>query len=230
MSRAKYFEKLSLLEIAAFHNRKPDSSKPGRKVVRGWREKSPASARYSVVAHIELTGPKSFPVDTASEELTANLVDYCQVLSAEAVVFRTPSGFSPSAQNRDRMKEYFTNVGSAERFGDTVRVWDPSGLWEHSGITEMADQCGLLVAIDPLAQDPLEENAAFVAEHLARGVAYLRISGLGHSRRRFDGYQLEMVAEMLQELERSWTLLAHQGMYPDALAMQRELQSMAGAE
>ena len=226
MSRPKYFEKLSLLEVAAFHNRKPQSSKPGRKVVRGWRAKSPKSAQFSVLAHIELTGPKSFPIDVQGSELTASLADSCNVLQAEAVVFRTPATFSPSAQNRERMKTYFAEVASAEQFGNTVRVWEPGGLWEHKGITEMAEQCGLLVAIDPLAQDPLDENAAFLAEQMARGEAYLRISGLGHSRRRYDGYQLEMLAEMLQELARSWTLFAHQGMYPDALAMQREVLAM----
>ncbi|MCP4445890.1 MAG: DUF72 domain-containing protein [Myxococcales bacterium] len=230
MSRAKYFEKLALLEIAAFSNRKPGTSKPGRKVVRGWREKSPDTARYSVLAHSELTGAKAFPTDGEGVEIAVGLADSCEVLGAEAVVFRTSASFSPSAQNRDRMKAFFTEIATVEKFGNTVRVWEPSGLWEHKGIADMAELCGLLVAVDPLAQDPLDEKAAFVVQQMALGQAYLRISGMGHSRRRYDGYQLEMVAEMVGDLERSWTLFAHQGMYPDALAMQRELQTVSDLE
>ncbi len=230
MNRGAYFEKLSLLEIAAFSARKAGSSKPGRKVVRGWREKSPETARFSVLAHSELTGAKAFPIDDDNRELTASLADSCQVLGAEAVVFRTPASFSPSAQNRARMKSFFGEVATAEAFADTVRVWEPSGLWEHKGIADMAADCGLLVAIDPLGQDPLEEHTNFVIEQMSKGLAYIRVSGIGHSRRRYDGYQLEMVAEMVSDLERSWTLFGHQGMYPDALAMQRELQTLSGLE
>ncbi len=227
MSRSKYFEKLGLLEIGTFSNRKAGTSKPSRKVVRGWREKSPETAQFSVLAHSELTGTKAFPIDDAGIEIANSLADSCEILAAETVVFRTPASFSPSSQNRERMKAFFADVATAEKFGSTARVWEPSGLWEHKGISEMAEHCGLLVAVDPLAQDPLDENTDFVIEQLAKGQAYLRISGIGHNRRRFDGYQLEMVADMLSDLERSWTLFAHQGMYPDALAMQRELQSQA---
>ena len=230
MSRAKYFEKLGLLELGSFSNRRAGSSKPSRKAVRGWREKSPESARFSVLAHTELTGAKAFPTDEAGVEIAKSLADSCQILSAETVVFRTPASLSPSAQHRERMRAIFTEVATPENFGETVRDWEPSGLWEHSGISEMAENCGLLVAVDPLAQDPLDENTNFVIEQLAKGQAYLRISGMGHNRRRFDGYQLEMVADMLGDLDRSWTLFAHQGMYPDALAMQRELQTLEPQE
>ncbi len=230
MNRGKYFEKLSLLEVGAFANRKAGTSKPGRKVVRGWREKSPETARFSVLAHSELTGAKAFPTDDEGREIATSLADSCQVLAAEAVVFRTPASFSPSAQNRERMKVFFGEIATADAFGDTVRVWEPGGLWEHSGINEMAKDCGLLIAVDPLGQDPLDEKAEFVVEQMSKGQAYLRITGMGHSRRRFDGYQLEMVSDMVSDLERSWTLFAHQGMYPDALAMQRELLTQTLAE
>lgn len=230
MSRAKYFEKLDLLEIGAFSNRRAGSSQPTRKAVRGWREKSPDTARFSVLAHAELTGAKAFPVDEPGRETAASLADSCQILAAEAAVFRSPASFSPSAQNRERMKTFFTEVATAEAFGDTVRVWEPGGLWEPPGIAEIAEHCGVLVAIDPLGHDPLDERTNFVIEQLAKGQAYLRVTGIGHSRRRFDSYRLEMLAEMLTDLERSWTLFAHPGMYPDALAMQRELQTASELE
>lgn len=218
MSRGKYFEKLSLLEVSTFA-----TSTPGRKAVRGWRTKSPSEARFSLLASSELTGAKSFPVDDTSNEVTARLTDACKILEAEAVVFRTPASFTPSAANQDRMRKYFGEVASAEAFGGTARVWEPDGLWEPTGIAKIAEDLQLTVAIDPLAQDPLEEYQSFVAEQMAKGSAYLRIQGMGISRRRFEPYQLEMLAEMLLDIDRAWVVFAHPGKYPDALAMARAI-------
>ncbi len=222
MNRGKYFEKLGLLEVATFA-----TSSPSRKAVRGWREKSPATARFSLLASSELVGAKSFPIDENARELNARLVDACQILDAEAIVFKTPASFSPSAANQDRMRAFFGEIASAEAFGKTQRVWEADGLWEPESISKIAEELDLCVAIDPLAQDPLEEYQSFVAEQMARGPAYLRIHGLGISRRRFEPYQLEMLAEMLQDLERSWVVFAHPGKYPDALAMGRAIAEFA---
>jgi uncharacterized protein YecE (DUF72 family) len=222
MNRGKYFEKLGLLEVAAFA-----TSNPSRKAVRGWRSKSPSSARFSLLASSELTQTKSFPVDETGREVTKTLAESSQILEAEAVVFKTPADFSPSSANRDRMQRYFGEIATADAFGSTRRVWEPAGLWEPEGIARVAESLDLLVALDPLAQDPLDEQAAFVAEQMARGVAYLRIHGMGISRRRFEPYQLEMLADMLEELERSWVVFAHPGKYPDALAMQRAIDALA---
>ncbi len=228
MSRSKYFEKLSLLEISAFYDKNP-----GRKAVRTWREKSPEQARYSVIAPSALSngsGGKSFPTSDSAQESVATLAESCALLKAEALVFRTPANFTPSSSNRARMKTFFNEIATQERFGDTALVWDPDGLWEPAGISDIVESTGILVALDPLAQDPLDENGQFVAEQMARGIAYLRISGLGHSRRRYESYELEMIAEMLVHLEKSWVLFAHTGKYPDALAMVRELATFADLE
>lgn len=219
MKRSKYFEKLDFLEISAFF-----TGKPARKAVRAWREKSPETARFSLIASSSLTHEKlCLPMDAEAENEIANLADSCAILQAEAIVFRTPAGFTPSSANRERLQRFFTELASAERFGETRRVWDPDGLWEPRGIADLAEAAGILVAIDPLGHDPLEELAEFVARQMARGEAYVRVTGLGHTRPRFESYQLEMLSEMLLETERSWTVFAHPGMYPDALAMSREL-------
>ena len=121
------------------------------------------------------------------------------------------------------MRKYFGEIASAEAFGTTARVWEPAGLWEPAGITKIADELHLSVAIDPLAQDPLEAYQSFVADQMSRGSAYLRIHGMGISRRRFEPYQLEMLAEMLLDIDRAWVVFAHPGKYPDALAMARAI-------
>ena len=225
MNRGKYFEKLQMLEIATFA-----TSSPSRKVVRGWREKSPSEARFSLLASAGLVGDRSFPVDEQAGELTARLVNACQILEAEAVVFKTPAAFSPSLANHDRMRRFFGEIAGAEVFGKTLRVWEAGGLWEPDTIAKIAGELDLCVAIDPIAQDPLEEYQSFVAEQMARGPAYLRIHGMGISRRRFEPYQLDMLAEMLQDLERSWVIFAHPGKYPDALAMARACDQFGSAE
>ncbi len=228
MSRPKYFEKLSLLEISTFYDKSP-----GKKAVRTWREKSPDSAVYTLLAPSALSdgkNGKSFPLGEQSEEQVIALAESCKILRAEALVFRTPATFTPSANNRARMTKFFSEIATSERFGDTALVWDPDGLWEPKGIASMADSLNLLVALDPLAQDPLDEHSMFVAEQMAKGRAYLRISGLGHSRRRYESYEMEMIAEMIMQLEKCWVLFAHTGKYPDALAMARELVTYAEME
>ncbi len=218
MSRRQYFEKLDLLEVAALHK-----GTVSRKAVRSWREQSPASARFTLLAPQQLTHPRGFASDAEADASAAQLAEFSKLLAAEAVVFRTPSSFTPSATGRDQVRRFFTEIASAERFPKTERVWDPDGLWEAETLLELARELDILLAVDPLAPDPFDEHAESVAQHLARGRAYLRLAGLGMARRQFDAYQLEMLCELVSELDRYWIVLAHPGKYPDALALLREL-------
>ena len=80
------------------------------------------------------------------------------------------------------MRRFFGEVASAERFAGTERVWGPSGLWEADVVADLAEELSILIAIDPLAADPLTETGPALERHFARGRAYLRLEGIGRAR------------------------------------------------
>jgi uncharacterized protein YecE (DUF72 family) len=217
MSRATYFSKLPLLEIASFM-----TSSPTRKAVRTWREKSPAEARFSVLAHRALVESNLAPSEE-NRQVAAELADFCEILEAEAVVFRTPASFVPSARNRERMSAFFGEVATAESFGETVRVFAPDGLWEPGEIAETCDSLGLLPAVDALMRDPFEEHRAFVHEQIATGSVYMRLPGLGRAKRRFEPWELEELGELVRDCPRAWVLFGNPDKYADALRFARAM-------
>lgn len=217
MGRGRYFQTLHFLEVAAFFSAQP----PSVATVRTWREKSPDDAHFALIASRSLTFPSGPSAGGAARAEAERLGQACAALAAGAVVFRTPATFAPSQAGRDALERFFAEVASAELFADTQRVWQPDGLWQPQEIASEAERLDVIAAIDPLANDPLEEMAEALPQHLARGRVYLRPAGLGRSRRRFDGHELDLLADLVDGSERAWVVFANPDKWHDAQAFAR---------
>jgi hypothetical protein len=99
-------------------------------------------------------------------------------ITASHVVFKSPALFAPSIANRDRLKQFFTEVATAETVGAT-RVWVPDGLWEPRVAVKFATELDVVCAIDPLVYDP--NSPAEVYEELGAPELYFRVGGLGRA-------------------------------------------------
>ena len=199
MSRARYFQTLSFLETSVLLH-----STPKIKAFRKWREGLDQDSSLAMV----------IPVSIDADYLAA----VTESLPLSALVIRTPPDFSPSAANRDRIREALLGDGPP-------RVWEAQGLWELSAAARIAQDCGALVALDPLASDPLEESAEILAAQLARDRVYLRLSGLGSARHRFRQYDLERVAEMIADCAEAWVSFGNAAKHKDALALRKLLET-----
>lgn len=102
------------------------------------------------------------------ENALCNTVRAARRLGAGAIVFSTPAGFTPTAQNRANLKRFFGEFAPAESHGLQL-IWEPAGLWSTDEVEGICEDLGLTPAWDPLSR-----------EAYPRGdTAYLRVSNMG---------------------------------------------------
>ena len=230
MRRARYFERLNLLETdVAFAARLKPS------VARRWRAEAPEHTEFAVVASLRVTHrpdralarrhkPALGDDERAraghfgdTDVVRAGLADTADVaehLDAAAIVFRTPASFTPTATHRDAMTRFFRG-DAAGRFGDRALVWDPAGVWQDDEAYRLADDLGLVLARDPLTPEPPEIRGDAV---------YLRVTGLGQARRSFSDDQLDVLAELVAGRSRAWVVFGNPDRFRDA----RRLAALLG--
>ncbi len=185
----RYFSELPALELSATF-----SSIPKPSLVERWKAEAPAGslalAAPWVATHRQAPpNARGYTSDAASGEFrdtpaTRAAIAELSRLSAElspwAVVFSSPSLFSPSSSNRDRLRHFFAEVAPAEHFGSAQRVWVPDGLWEPLSAVRFAAELGITCAIDPLVQIPgMPPDLHF---HYETTDLYFRIHAIGRTR------------------------------------------------
>ena len=241
VSWSRYFQRLPYLEVGTLHVGPVRAS-----VQKRWRQSVPRDRAFGVVAPALIThepgprgfGPRGWPyaADRRHEigrfrpgvhlnHGVAALIDACHTLEAATAVFRTGPELSPSAANRDLMRAFFTETLPAERLGDCVRVWQPTGLWDPPVAHAFAQELGIVCALDPLASDPTGDFASFFAS-VTGDDAYLVVSGLGRGRRHLAGDQLEDIALMAQRFQRAWVVMATNEPFADAIRFGRAASAL----
>lgn len=196
MSRQRYFERLSFLESSVLA-----TTSPSLKSLEKWKTERPAGTGLALVV------PHTIDLGFLTEAVRA--------AGAEVALFRTPADLSPSASHRDEVRAL---LGERTAELGAVRVWEPQGLWSLAAAAALAREAGALLALDPLAADPLSEDRPVVERELERGEAYLRLRNVGSGRRRFRDTHLDDLAEQVTALERSWTAFANVDKLRDARA------------
>ncbi|MEZ4399150.1 MAG: DUF72 domain-containing protein [Kofleriaceae bacterium] len=238
---SRYFQRLPYLELNTLHVGPVRAS-----VQKRWRQSVTRTRAFGVVAPAIIThepgpkgfGPRGWPIPPERKpevgrfrpgELrdhgVAALVEACDTLDAAVAIFRTGPEFTPSSANRDLMRRFFAEVVPAERLGECVRVWHPTGLWDPPMAQAFAEELGIVCAHDPLGADPTGEFAPFYAG-LHGDDAYLHVSGLGRARRHLAGDQLEEIAEMAQRHQRAWVVLATNQPFADAIRLGRAMAAL----
>ena len=244
MARERYWRDLNFLESDVMYR-----SPPRRAAIRGWRETAPEGAAISLLAWQAITHRpgkqgytyKGTPLQPAELAETGGfrdtktvrraaeaMAEAAEATSADAIVFRTPANFAPSAKNRDAMKHFFSEIATPESLGGAARVWEPERLWRPEEAIRLATDLGLIPAVDPLARDPLEEQVEPLAYDLPREAAYFRITGMGFSDRQIDTGDLEVLAEFLEDFERAWVVFANVAKFADARRFARAIGAAPG--
>lgn len=238
LRRGRYFQRLRYLEVSGTRVQLPKA-----RILRQWREDAGERGRIGVLAPQLITdkpGPKGYPRaagrytreqlaqagsfrDTPLvRDAVRDLAAACATCQAQTVIFRSPPDFAPSTSNRDRLRAFFGDMASAELFADTARVWEPLGLWDVHTAARLAEELGLVLACDPLSNDPLLHlEVDFASLPVSR--MYFRITGLGRGSQRFDEYALEPLLELAAAYQRVWVVFTHAHRYPDAIRCQRLL-------
>ena len=246
LRRARYFQRLQYLENEGTRFQVPKGN-----VLRRWSADAGEAddhtlGRFGLYAPQEITdrpGKKGYPRSKRTwsrEELwqaggfrntevvrtaVATIAEACRELSAGVVIFRSPPDFVPSASNRDTLRAFFESVAPAELFADTLRVWEPMGLWEVLPAARLAVEMGVSLACDPLSANPIDHPEKLLTD-LPGDTAYFRITGLGRGTQRYDDYDLEPLLDAVQTYKRTWIVFAHAHKYPDAIRCHRLLATL----
>lgn len=243
LRRVRYFQRLRYLE-----NEGTRYKVPKKNVLKRWLAEAgdPSAGRFGLYAPQEITdkpGPKGYARSGRTwtreqlwqaggfrdtevvREAVQTIVEACEVVRAAAVIFRSPPDFVPSAQNRATLRTFFETIAPAERFGDTVRIWEPLGLWETLPSARLAEELGVTLACDPLSNNPLDRPEELLTE-LPGERAYFRITGLGRGTQRYDDYALEPLLDAVHAYRRTWVVFSHAHKYPDAIRCHRLLATL----
>jgi uncharacterized protein YecE (DUF72 family) len=236
VARPQYFSRLDLLEADLTFFEPPSEA-----ALKRWHHDAPADAAFAMLAwqvitheagspgYARLSHPLAataareaghFKINALTRDAWARSLAAARTLAAEVIVFQTPTLFAPSAANQDAMRRFFAEV-VGDRPKELVLAWDPRGMWEPRPARRLADELGLVLAMDPLAAE---------AEPPEGELAYFRVHGLGSPRQRLGVESLEELAELSLAYERAWVVFTSAERYPDAQRFRKLVASDAFVE
>jgi uncharacterized protein YecE (DUF72 family) len=173
MRLSKYFERFDVVEVQESFYDPPTERTLGK-----WRRAAPEGFAFTMRAWQLITHPASYsgyqrirrPWDkeardrfglfqsTEQTKWAWGIVRRAaEILDAKAIVFHTPSSFTPTRENRENFARFF---GSLER-GPYHLAWEPDGMWEDEEIEALCREFGLIAVIDPLVCRPCSGEAFY---------------------------------------------------------------------
>lgn len=165
-AKKKVFTEVDLVEVQDALAVPPKAS-TGAKL----RAEAPPALTFSVLAPRYLAvpapdetilkgDPEQYGGFRRSEEnlrLWSRTVDYARSLEADTIVIVTPPDFTPTTSNCDAMVSFF---GAVDREGLAI-AWELHGPWSEDWSHAVAKQARLLLAVDPLHDEPLPGPRAY---------------------------------------------------------------------
>lgn len=194
-NRQRVLESVSIVELTDGRQVPPSG-----KTVRKWRSSAPDGVGFSVQMSgylfeapgegVPVTGDLGGYGDLKISEENVSLwkrgIEYAREVDARAVVLITPSQLTPSPANRDRISAFLSAV---ERPRCPI-AWEPHGPWEIEQAARFAAENDLVLAVDPLRDEPP-----------AGPFAYFRLGPFAAMGSRVGLYDLERLAEAASVFE-----------------------------
>lgn len=194
-SRTKYFKEFSVVEVQQTFYELPRLATAEK-----WRTEAPPEFEWTIKAWQLITHPANSPTykrlktrlaetqkkyyglfqpTTEVMEAWERTQEFAQKLKAKIIVFQCPPSFTPTAQNLNNMRKFFTQI---ERTG-LICVWEPRGNWDSALIKHICDELQLIHCVDP-----------FKADSVAGEIGYYRLHGI-------TGYRYKYTAEELHQIK-----------------------------
>jgi uncharacterized protein YecE (DUF72 family) len=166
--RLKYSEALDLSEVSDTFR-----APPTEKVLTRWKRSVPDDFIFTLRAWQIIThepGPKGYPSLKGEQpqvgqtghfretETVRNaferMADSAEAIGAKAIVFDTPSSFTPTKRNQQRLDAFFSGI---ERPADVAMVWRPAGVWTGEQVAAICQSQNLVWAVDPVSDSDAEQ-------------------------------------------------------------------------
>ncbi len=215
----KYAASLRFAELGV----RPPLPKP--QTLARWRKTMPDDFLCSLVApwvpSIATDGSLNF--EGGSDALDSWIVPALQAIHASALVIKTSPELTPSRRNKERLAAFLQKTAELTT---TDIVWSPSGLWEPEESSQIAEEYGALVAMDPLQDPDVLHHQSSGIQTAPRDTHYLRLRAMG-VRSRFSEDSLHNVAHWLTTHEAKRAYIALHS--PRAFTEACRLQDIVGA-
>jgi uncharacterized protein YecE (DUF72 family) len=225
VARPKYFQEFSLVEIQQtfYQPPKPDT-------IKRWRDEAPSDFEFTMKAWQLITHEPSSPtyrrLKKALSEKEKNQIgafrwtdsvrlawgttlQVAQLLKADKVIFQCPASFTPTSENKDRMRQFFSGI---ERSGTTC-IWEPRGEWQKDEIVALCQELNLIHCVDP-----------FKAECVTDGLHYYRLHGISGYHHKYTDNELYDLAQRFAGGTQTYFLFNNVSMWQDSARFKQLLK------
>ncbi|MBN2722732.1 MAG: DUF72 domain-containing protein [Deltaproteobacteria bacterium] len=166
----KYLKKIKqvcdVAELESFFNTKPRKS-----TLENWRNTMGKKFRFVIPAPLALTDPtwkkdtatfwregaQGFAPGSETDFIGKTLWKSAGLLQSITFLFVTPPSFRPTADNRDRIMDFFQPfLQKNQRI-----IWEPQGLWDIEGLLKKTSNTGITISQNPLSDDFIQTDEDF---------------------------------------------------------------------
>jgi uncharacterized protein YecE (DUF72 family) len=135
-----------------------------------WLTVEPLDVRRAP-AGIDLSAVGLFRVTDANRALWDETRAQADALSADAVLFRSPPGFTPSQTNIESLRAFRREV-----IGDVPFdvAWEPRGIWSAEEVAGLCDELDMIPVRDPHGEATFPEPIARAYYAVTAPVGHLR--------------------------------------------------------
>jgi uncharacterized protein YecE (DUF72 family) len=196
MAFADYVREFPVVEVQQTFYEPPANSTMLR-----WRHRAPSSFEFTLKAWQLITHDASSPTyrrlrrtldaDQRSQcgsfrttpvvlDAWNRTLECTRLLHATAVLFQCPRSFRPTADNTNRMRQFFATV---ERPARVRLLWEPRGPWPAELVLDLCRELDLVHVVDPLVDTTVTPEQT-----------YLRLHGLTGARHVYTDDELAAIA------------------------------------
>jgi uncharacterized protein YecE (DUF72 family) len=122
-------------------------------------------------------------------------------LWARHLLFQCPASFTPTPQNIDQMRRFFTSI----KRGELRLLWEPRGDWPHSLVSSLCKELDLAHVVDP-----------FLSKSVSTDLIYFRLHGGKGFKQVFTTEDLLSVARLIPPGKPSYVMFNNRNMLEDA--------------
>ena len=84
-----------------------------------------------------------------------------EALGARQLLFQCPASFTPTPQNLEQMRHFFTAIERRE----LKLLWEPRGNWPESLVLSLCQELDLAQVVDPFVSKPISQNFIYFRLH-----------------------------------------------------------------
>lgn len=132
-----------------------------------------------------------------------------EILRARSILFQCPASFTPSEENLENMRGFFSGLDRG-----TMRLhWEPRGDWPAGLVRELCEELDITHVVDPFATASVTPEFVYYRLHGRTGFRYV-----------YEDFELDELLEMIEPGTPAYVLFNNVKMHEDAARFREVLQ------